>query len=338
MQPSVEFAFAQPAWFLLLALLPLLFLLRGRPAPRQGMRFGSLHLLGPLAKRSLVGHGALRWIALAPAFLLAVTALARPQRLNTTTEQEFSGIEIMLAIDVSRSMTAEDFILDGRRTDRMVVAKKLAKEFVEKRPNDRIGAVAFAGRPYQVSVPIMNTDWVKENIDRIRIGMVEDGTAIGSAIASASNRLATSDSATRIIVLITDGKNNSGQLDPIDAARNAAALGIRIYTIAIGREGETLIRVPDEFGRERLVRMFNEFDPESLQEIARLTGGQFFEAERTESLREALAEIDQLETSKLVTRTFTTAEELFPWLLWPALLLLSLDLFLPSREERALPA
>ncbi len=338
MEPAPDFIFAQPQWLLLLVLVPLIMLLRGRQGSRRGLRFSSLHLVLPAARKARLRHGLLRWLLLAPAFALAAAAMARPQWLTHTTEREFSGVEIMLAIDVSRSMTAEDFFLDGNRVDRIRVARILAREFIAARPNDRIGAVAFAGRPYQVSVPVINQQWVKRNINRIEIGLVEDGTAIGSAIAAATNRLARSDATSRIIVLFTDGKNNSGHLDPIDAARNAAALGIRIYTIGIGGEGEALIRVPDQFGRERLARLMDEFDPESLAEIARITGGRFYVAQETETLREALRDIDELEKSELITRTHTSARELFPWLLWPAALLLVLEIFLPGREEKAVPA
>jgi len=335
---SFPFAFAQPGWLALLALVPVFFLLRGRHALRGGVRLGSLHLLGPLLKQARQRPWAARWLWLPPVFALGAVALARPQRVSRETEREFSGIEIMLALDVSRSMTALDFQMGGRQVDRLVAARRVCKEFIDLRSNDRIGAVAFAGQPYPVSVPTLSHDWVKANIDRADIGLVPDGTAIGSAIAAAASRLDKQGGKTKIIVLITDGKNNVGQLDPLDAARQAAALGIRIYTIAVGRSGSSMIRVPNEFGGESWARLVNEYDPETLKRIADLTGGAFYRADAAQSLRDAFASIDKLEKSKLQSHVTVRRDDLYAWILIPAALLAVVELFHPTREERAFPA
>ena len=333
-----EFQFASPWWFALLALVPVLFFLRGKSGPRAGLAFGSLHLLAPLAARSRSRHFSPRFLLLVPVYVLAVCAMARPQMVKELQEREFSGIEILVALDVSRSMTAEDFELNGKSVERLTAARAVCKEFIESRPNDRIGAIAFAGRPYPVSVPTMNHAWVQESFDRVKIGLVEDGTAIGSAIAAASSRIDKQKSKSKIIVLITDGKSNGGQLDPLDAARQAAALGIRIYTITVGRPGESLIRVPDEFGNEHMARIVNEFDPETMEQIARLTGGISYQATATGSLRDAFKAIDNLEKSTLQSKKSFLREDVYYWFLIPAALLAVLELFWPTREERAVPA
>jgi Ca-activated chloride channel family protein len=335
---TTGYQFASPWWLALLVLLPVLFLLRGRPGRRPGLAFGSLHLIAPLAKPARMTRFSPRWLLLLPAFVLATIAMARPQKVEVQKEREFSGIEILVALDVSRSMTAEDFELAGQQVDRLTAARAVCKEFIEGRPNDRIGAIAFAGRPYPVSVPTMKHDWILNSIDRVRIGLVEDGTAIGSAIAAAASKLDKQKSKSKIIVLITDGKSNAGQLDPIEAARQAAALGIRIYAITVGRPGQSVIRVPDEFGNEMLARIVNEYDPETMRRLAELTGGQSYQAEGTGSLRDAFQAIDKLEKSTLAHKSTVRREDLFRWFLIPAALLALWEVFRPTREERALPA
>lgn len=331
------YQFANPGWLALLALVPALVLLRGRIGRRRGIAFGSLHLLAPLVRRSRLRHLSPRLLLLVPAFILGALAMARPQKLETESRREFSGVEIIIAMDVSRSMTAVDFELNGKEVDRLTAARAACNEFIQSRPNDRIGAVAFAGRPYPVSVPTMNHQWVRESIERVRIGMVEDGTAIGSAIAAATSRIDKQKSKSKILVLITDGKNNGGQLDPVDAARQAAALGIRIYTITVGRTGESRIRIPNEFGGESWARIVNEFDPVTMKKISDLTGGLSYQAEGTGSLREAFAAIDDLEKTTLASQTRVHHQDVFWWFLLPATLFTMVELFLPTREERALP-
>lgn len=328
---------AHPYWLLALLLLPLLFLPLGGRTRRPGLRYGSFHLLGKTGTPPRARGWRARWSWLIPAYALAVVAMARPQRLEVEERREHSGIDVMIALDVSRSMTAVDFVVEGERTDRLVAAKEVCREFILGRPNDRIGMIAFAGRPYPVSVPILNHDWVLERMDAIRIGMVEDGTAIGSAIAAGANRLDKQKSKSRVLVLITDGKSNAGELDPLDAARQAAALGIRIYTITVGKPGTSVIRIPNEFGGEELAPITNEYDPETMAEIARLSGGQSYRAEETANLREAFTSIDALEKSTLANRSITHRHEVFPWLLIPAVLLVLLEALRPLPEERAIP-
>jgi Ca-activated chloride channel homolog len=176
---------------------------------------------------------ALRLLVLA----LLILGLARPQFGRGTTEVDASGIDIVLAVDVSGSMEALDFELAGRPVSRIEVVKQVVSRFIEDRPNDRIGLVAFAGRPYLVSPLTLDHDWLQQRLDQVRIGMVEDGTAIGSAIASSVNRLREQEAKSRIVILLTDGMNNAGKVPPALAAEAAESLGIKVYTIGAGTRG-----------------------------------------------------------------------------------------------------
>lgn len=335
---SQDYEFADPWWLLALLLLPLFFLALGGKGQRRGLRYGGFHLFENLGTTPRARRWGPRWSWLLPAYGLAVAAMARPQKIEVEEQKEYSGIDVMIALDVSRSMTAVDFELDRERTDRLTAAKAVCKEFIKGRPNDRIGMIAFAGRPYPVSVPILNHDWVLDRMEAIRIGMVEDGTAIGSAIAAGASRLDKQKSKSRILVLITDGKSNAGELDPLDAARQAAALGIRVYTITVGKTGTSVIRIPTEFGGEQLARLTNEYDPQTMAEIARISGGQSYRAEATSNLREAFSSIDSLEKSTLASSSITHRQDIFAWFLIPAVILILLDSLRPLPEERAMPA
>ena len=332
-----DYEFADPWWFLALLLVPLFFLASGGKTKRAGWRYGGFYLLAKIGSAPKARVGGFRWSWLIPAYMLAVAAMARPQKLEVEEQKEHSGIDVMIALDVSRSMTAVDFELNGERTDRLVAAKAVVKDFIKGRPNDRIGMIAFAGRPYPVSVPILNHDWVLDRMNVVQIGMVEDGTAIGSAIAAGATRLDKQKSKSRILVVVTDGKSNAGELEPLDAARQAAALGIRIYTITVGKPGTSVIRIPTEFGGEQLARITNEYDPETMAEVARVSGGQSFVAEATSVLRDAFSSIDTLEKSTLASRSITHRQEIFAWFLIPAVLLVLMECARPLPEERALP-
>lgn len=268
---------------------------------------------------------------------MIIVAMARPQLGQGRTEVETSGIDIMLAIDVSGSMQAMDFEIEGERMNRLEVVKKVVEEFVVERPGDRIGMVGFAGRPYMVSPLTLDHDWLKNRLKEVTIGRVEDGTAIGSAIASSVNHLRDSDAKSRIAILLTDGVNNGGAANPVTAAEAAETLGIKIYTIGAGTEGEAPMPVRDMFGRKRMRMMPVEIDEESLREIAELTGGQYFRATDTDSLKSIYDEINQLETTKRTVKKYEDYEELFLFALLPGLGLILLERILGETRYRHLP-
>ncbi len=318
--------FLYPELLWLLAFLPLLALLRGRQGAAPALIFSSTSIAATLAEGRRVGPGrllsALRLLGLG----LLILAFARPQLGNTTTEIEASGIDILLAVDVSGSMEALDFTLKRKAANRLDVVKSVMHTFVEERPNDRIGLLAFGSRPYMVSPLTLDHDWLLQRLDSLAIGMVEDGTAIGSAIGSGVNRLRDRESKSRIMILLTDGMNNSGTVPPLVAAEAAEALDIKIYTIGAGSRGEAPMPVVDGFGRKRLVRVKVDIDDETLSQVAEMTGGRYFRATDTESLEKVYGEINSMETTTRTIKKFENYRELFAWFVFAALFLLAAEI------------
>lgn len=314
--------FADPWWFLLLLLVPVIALLRGREGARAAVTFSSLHLVKTLGSpvRSRPRAWRNTWIFLP--LTLTVTAMARPQLATIFEEIKESGIEMIVAIDVSRSMLIDDFNIGGTRVNRLQAAKKVTREFIEGRPNDRIGIVAFAGRPYLASPITLDHEWLIDSMDRVIVGLVEDGTAIGSAIAAGSRRLDRRESVSKIIVLLTDGASNSGNLTPRTAAQLAKTLGIKIYAIAVGTYGQHPIPMP-----QGNVVVRQEFDEETLKDIAKITDGEYYRAQDTSNLERIFGIIDQLEKTEISRRTTVETQDLYSWFL-AAAFLLSLFLFI----------
>ncbi len=332
------FSFADPAFLLLLGLIPLLSWLRGKQGGAPAVMFSSAAVLRSIGRAR---EGMRGWFSSGLTYLgvaLLIVGLARPQKGESSVQTEASGIDIMLVLDVSRSMLAEDFTVGGRRANRLEAVKRVTREFIEGRQSDRIGMVAFAGRPYLVSPLTMDHDWLIKNLDRVRIGLVEDGTAIGSAIASASNRLRNLDVKSRVMVLLTDGDNNSGSIAPLTAAEAAAALGIRIYTIGAGSTG--LSRIPvaeDPFGRPIYREIHLEFDETALQEIAAVTDGKYFRATDTASLEQIFDQIDALETTSVEVTRHHNYTDAFAWFVGAGGGLLTLSCILGLTVWRKFP-
>lgn len=271
------------------------------------------------------------------AFALAVMALARPQERDAR-ERDLSveGIDIMIALDLSTSMEAADF----RPNNRLHVAKEVLSEFISGRANDRMGLVVFAGSAYTQAPLTLDYGVLKEVIKQLRTRVLEDGTAIGDAVATALNRLRDSDAKSRVVVLITDGDNNAGRLSPIDAGDAARSLGIPVYTILVGKGGKVPFpQGQDIFGRTAWRDVEIPINPELLQRLAKETGGEFYRATDRESLKEGLQHVlDSLERSKLMEggATATYREKFHELLLWAALLLV-LEFVLRATVLRVFP-
>ena len=331
----IKFLYPSVLW--LLALLPLLALLRGRRGPVASVRFSSADIARQVARETKSRAG--RWAA--PLTLLAlaaiIVALARPQLGRSTSTVEASGVDMILALDCSGSMEALDFKVDGKPLDRLGVVKSVVSKFIDARPNDRIGLVGFAGAPYLVSPLTLDHDWLDQNLDRVQVGTVEDGTAIGAALATSVNRLRDQPGKSKIVVLLTDGQNNSGKILPETAAQAAKALGVKVYTIGAGAQGEAPIPVTDSFGNRRLAMATVDVDEEALQKIADETGGKFFRATDTESLAAIYGEIDRMETTTHELKKFEHRTELASWAIFPALALLGGGVALGQTRYRRLP-
>lgn len=335
-----HFSFAQPAWLWLLLLPPLLAALRGRVGGAPAVLYSSTAIFHGIGRPRRSRAGAASGALLAAAFVSGAIAMARPQAANAFTRIEASGIDIMIALDVSRSMLTEDFTIAGRRANRVDAIREITQRFIEARPNDRIGLLAFAGRPYLVSPPTLDHDWLISNLDeRVRIGLVEDGTAIGSAIVSAANRLKDREAKSRIVVLLSDGDNNAGKVNPDTAAEAALALGLKVYTIGVGTNGIAPFPVgPDPFnGQMRYQNIQVEFDEKTLTDVARIAKGRFFRADSSRALEDIYAQIDRLEKSKAQVDKYRRRRDLFPWFAGAALCCLSAQLALSQTLWRRLP-
>lgn len=330
--------FRDPRVFVLLPfMLAAAFYLHRRHGREAGFKFSSGELLKELkttfklkARRGLV---LLKLLAL----IAVLTALARPQSPMEEAEIITEGIDIVLAVDVSTSMRAEDFVLHGQRQNRLEVVKDVVKEFIQKRHSDRIGMVVFAGRAYTICPLTLDYQWLLQNLERVRIAMVEDGTAIGSGINAALNRLKNTEAKSKIIILLTDGRNNAGKISPLTAAEAAKALKIRVYAIGAGSEDPVPYPFTDAFGRTvyRPVRI--EVDDYTLAKIALITGGKYYNANDTKALRDIYAEIDRLEKVPIKERGYFEYKELFPFFLIPGLLLLLLGIVLDNTVFRKIP-
>ncbi len=321
--------FHDPALLAGLVLVPVLFYLRWRRGGEQrpGVRFPSLAVAGQIAPSwSVIGRKGLVLLR-GGAIAFAVIALARPQKGLEETRVRTEGIDIILCLDVSESMRAMDFQLDGRRHDRLAVVKVVAREFVEGRADDRIGIVVYAPRAYTLSPLTLDHGWVVKQLERVEIGMVDKGaaTAIGSALHTALRRLEESGAKSKVIVLLTDGRNNAGNISPETAAEAARALGIKIYCIGAGTKEPAPYPVRDLLGNVAL-RMRNiEIDDERLTRVAEVTGGKYFRATDTAGLREIYREIDRMEKTDIDALLYTDYREFYPYLLIPALCLLLLE-------------
>ncbi len=332
------FEWAHPWMLWLLLALPFLAILRSSRGAAPAVLFSSVETLRPLGKARRSHAGAWMFGLFIGALGFFILALAQPRLATVNSRVEASGIDIMLALDVSRSMLAEDIVIGHESGNRIEAVKKIAGEFISGRPGDRIGITAFAGRPYLVSPLTLDHDWLLRNLERLRIGLVEDGTAIGTAIASCANRLKDrKDSKTRIIVLLTDGDNNAGKIAPITAAEAAHTVGIKLYTVGVGSEGMAAIPVPLPDGRTVYQQIPVEVDEPSLRQIAKIGEGQYFRAIDGGALRRIFQQIDQLEKTKVELSSSTSYRELFPWLVEMGLLLLLTSILLHLVVWRGIP-
>jgi Ca-activated chloride channel family protein len=329
--------FASPLILWTLLLVPLLFWLRGRRGSAPAVGFSSTATAREVAREVKSRWG--RWQALARSAAIAggIVALARPQVAHAHARTQASGVDLVLALDVSGSMASLDFKRDDKPVSRVEVVKSVVANFIAQRPNDRIGMIAFAGRPYLVSPLTLDHDWLIENLDRVRIGSVEDGTAIGSALGAAVNSLRDQPSKSRVVVLLTDGVNNSGSIQPELAAEAAKALGVRVYTIGVGVHGEAPMPVAHDDGSTTLVMTKVDIDEDTLRKIADTTGGKYFRATDTESLREIYASIDKMEKTTHAVQSYETREERFAWFLLPASCLWMVELGLGLTRFRRIP-
>lgn len=274
----------------------------------------------------------LPFVLRAAAVALGIVALARPQGVEQNARTNTEGIDIMLSIDVSGSMLARDF-----RPDRITAAKEVAGSFIADRYGDRIGLVAFAGEAFTQSPLTTDQSTLQTLLSRIRSGLIEDGTAIGNGLATAINRLRESDAKSKVVILLTDGVNNRGEIAPLTAAEIARAQGIRVYTIGVGTEGMAPYPALDMFGNMTFVKQKVEIDEKTLRAIAEQTGGRYFRATDKAKLKAIYDEINQLEKSKVEVFEHVTYHELFLVWLLAAIALLAAEFLLSNLVLKRIP-
>ncbi len=329
--------FLQPEWLWALAALPVIFLWRGRRGPVAAVEYSDVGLARDVARRTRSRIGGIVWLLPIVGAALMIVGLARPQRTHSRTEVTVNGIDIVLGLDVSGSMQALDFSVNHTPVNRIAVVKSVVSRFIDERPNDRIGLIAFAAYPYIVSPLTLDHDWLQQNLERVDVGVSDDGTAIGSAIAAAVNHLRTTAAKSKVVILLTDGVNNSGKISPLAAAEAARALGVKVYTIGVGVRGKAPIPVRDESGRIHIVMDSVDVDEKTLQAVADETGARFYRATDTDSLEKIYGQINGYETSAQSVQRFEHVEELYRWALYPALALLALGFLLQQTLFRRLP-
>jgi Ca-activated chloride channel family protein len=322
--------FANPlAFLLLLLLIPLTYrYLRHRPA----LRISSRESVARVRPSIWVRFRHLLFVLRCASILCIVVALARPQTGRALREKKTEGLDIMLVVDTSGSMQALDFVIDGKRQDRVFVVKRVLSEFIQKRTEDRLGMVVFGTHAYTQAPLTLDHDVLLTFLDQVQIGMAGDATAIGDAIGVATNRLKELKAKSKIIILLTDGSNTAGKLNPLSAAEAAKTMGVKIYTIGIGSHGPVPIRTERGYTQVLL-----DLDDKGLTKIAETTGGQYFTASDTETLVKVYATIDQLEKAESKAQIFQQYDETFEGWVWAGLAFLLLELLLRFTRLRRVP-
>ncbi len=341
--------FANPALLWLLLSLPVLAFLKSMRGRGGTVLFSSVAVAKAAGARRRMGAGGLFFFLRLLILALIIVALARPRVGSGYSQREESGIDIVLAVDVSGSMSALDFSTgDYDILTRLDAVKNVVKKFIKKRPNDRIGMVAFAGNPFLVSPITLDHDWLLKNLERLEIGIIdESSTAIGSAIAMSTNRFRLlKNSKSKVLILLTDGENNSGKITPVAAAEAAKSFDIKIYTIAAGKAGVVpMARMNRDHsvykdGSGRPVyggNAVSQIDEGTLRKISSMTDGKFYRATDLSELKKIYEDIDALEKTSVKVRNFTSYEELFAWFAAAALALLALEFLLKNTKFKPLP-
>ncbi len=345
---SGQFEFQHPWLLALLALLPVYAFLRGRAGKHSALRFSSADIARAAGATARAAAGRLLPFLRLLTVGLVIVTLAGPRFANDRTETQASGVDIMLALDLSWSMMALDMGGPNERVSRFSIASEVLEDFIRKRPNDRMGLMVFSAVPYLASPLTLNHNWLIENMRRLHVGLIRElGTAIGDATAASAKRLkAAKDSKSRIIILLTDGDNNQGEIDPVPAAQLAAGLGAKVYTIGIGVESPCQLPkfepatgklILDPGGNVIPTLVLQPANYDVLNRISTLSHAKSYRAKNRRELQDIYDEIDQLEKTEVTLRRYTIYTPLFQWPLLAAFGLLALELVLASTRYRRAP-
>src|SRR5882762_1050647 len=342
------FQFQFPWLLALLALLPVYAIMQGRVGKHSALRFPSADIARAAGATARAAAGRLLLFLRLLTVGLFIVALAGPRFANDRTETQASGVDIMLALDLSWSMMAQDMAGPREHVSRFDIASSVLEDFIHKRPSDRLGLIVFSAVPYLASPPTLDHDWLVENLHRLHVGLIRDlGTAIGDATAAAARRLsAVKDSKSRIIIVLTDGDNNRGEIDPVPAAQLAAALGAKVYTIGIGVEQPCQLPmfdpatgklVLDANGNVILGLILQPANYTVLGKMSALSKAKSYRAKNRRELQSIYDEIDRLEKTDVKLRRYTIYTPLFQWSLLTAFCLLALEQVLSNTRYRRIP-
>jgi Ca-activated chloride channel family protein len=328
--------FEDPWLLVFFILIPLMILYQWKGVGENRVKFSSLANLKRLKRSTslLLRHTllVLRCLAIA----LFVVALARPQSGNKASEILTEGIDIMLCLDTSGSMQALDFRWKNERQNRLQVVKRVVTDFIKGRKNDRIGMVVFGEEAFTQCPLTLDYGVLLNFLDQVQIGMAGDSTAVGSALGTCVKRLKDLESKSKVVILLTDGRNNAGSLSPETAAEIAKTFHIKTYTIGVGTEGEVPFQVDTIFGKKYVYQRVD-LDEDALKKIADITGGTYFRATNTKALEEIYKQIDRLEKTKVKVKEYMEYKELFWWFLLPGLICILLEIILANTRFRKIP-
>ncbi|MBW1838675.1 MAG: VWA domain-containing protein [Deltaproteobacteria bacterium] len=328
--------FEDPWLFIFFIFIPLMIVYQWKGMGRSRVRFSSLDNLKRLKKSTSIF---LRYVLLALrclAIALLVMALARPQSGTKASEVLTEGIDIILCLDTSGSMQALDFKWNDERQNRLQVVKKVVSDFIKGRKNDRIGMVVFGEEAFTQCPLTLDYGVILSFLDQVEIGMAGDSTAIGSALGTCVKRLKELESKSKVVILLTDGRNNAGGVSPGTAADIAKTFNIKTYTIGVGTEGEVPFLVDTIFGKKYVYQRVD-LDEDTLKEIAEITGGKYFRATNTRALEEIYKQIDKLEKTKVEVKEYMEYKELFGWFLLPGLACILLEIILSNTRFKKIP-
>lgn len=331
------FTFKDPWLLAFLALVPIVTLIALMRRTRASFKFSTEALFDGVKPTLRQRLNRLPLFLRAAGTALVILALARPQTVSSHTKTISEGVDIVIDIDTSTSMLAEDFRIGNHRINRFDVVKDVVKDFIKKREDDRIALVAFAARAYTVCPLSTDYSWLDENLDRVQVGMMEDATAVGSAMASSLNRLRTSKTKSRIIILLTDGISNAGNISPLTAAEAAKAMKVKIYTIGVGSKGLVPYPMKDMYGRTVYQNIPIDLDEDTLRKIADMTGGKYYRASDTAALYKIYDDINRLERSNIEHYGYMEYTELFYYFLIPGLALIALEILLANTVFMKVP-
>jgi len=328
--------FEDPWLFSFLALIPLMLYYHWKGLGKNSIRFSSLDSLKQLRQPRMIFLRHLPLALRCLSIMLLVTALARPQAGTTSTEVLTEGIDIMLCLDTSGSMQALDFIWQDEHQNRLQVVKRVVHDFIKGRNNDRIGMVVFGAEAFTQCPLTLDYGVLLSFLDRVEIGMAGDATAIGSALSVCVKRLKDLQSKSKVVIMLTDGRNNTGSIDPETAAGMARTFGIKVYTVGVGTEGKVPFLVDTIIGKQAVYQRVD-LDEAILKKVAGITGGTYFKATNTEALAEIYRQIDQMEKTTIETKEYTEYRELFHPFLLCGLAFLLLEVVLTNTRLRKIP-